>query len=197
MKFFWVTRQFLSRHYNFVALFCSRAACNQIYLVLCVECFPCTNIIKWKLNENEMLQLAFSRQPISATVPKLLSLISTKNSQLVTYHTIFPFLICCFNSLNSCGFLLKYLCLFSLQRALTWKLENAARGLSFQRTLVIIRSAFKKWEQAVNINFFELNKYDADIIVEFTTGQHAGDPYPFDGKGGDVAHSFFPFPGYS
>ena len=90
---------------------------------------------------------------------------------------------------------LRILSLFSLQRALTWKLESAARGLSFQRTLDIIRSAFKKWEKAVNINFFEVNKYDADIIVKFTTGQHT-DPYPFDGQGGNVAHSFFPFPGY-
>ena len=55
-------------------------------------------------------------------------------------------------------------------------------------------TAFHKWHKETNLNFKKLEHTDtteADIIVKFVIGSH-GDPYPFDGPGGTLAHAYYP-----
>ena len=47
------------------------------------------------------------------------------------------------------------------------------------------------WQSASRLRFTEVNSDDADILVSFVTKTH-GDGYPFDGKGGTLAHAFYP-----
>ena len=56
----------------------------------------------------------------------------------------------------------------------------------------IIHYALGKWQAAANINFKEVQTNSADILVSFAPGQH-GDPYPFDGRGGTLAHAYYPY----
>ena len=52
-------------------------------------------------------------------------------------------------------------------------------------------SAFKKWSDVTNLNFKEITTGTPDIWVRFVRGYHQ-DPYPFDGRGGTLAHAFYP-----
>ena len=36
------------------------------------------------------------------------------------------------------------------------------------------------------------NDVEADILISFVSGNH-GDYWPFDGRGGHIAHGFYPF----
>ena len=54
--------------------------------------------------------------------------------------------------------------------------------------------SFAKWSKVANLHFEETSSNDADILVSFAAGSH-GDFYPFDGRGGTLAHAFYPFPG--
>ena len=54
--------------------------------------------------------------------------------------------------------------------------------------------AFDKWHKITNLNFKKLSHTDAteaDIVVMFARRSH-GDPYSFDGRGGTLAHAFYP-----
>lgn len=56
----------------------------------------------------------------------------------------------------------------------------------------IIHVALGKWQAEANINFKEVSSEPADILVSFAPGSH-GDPYPFDGRGGTLAHAYYPY----
>jgi hypothetical protein len=49
------------------------------------------------------------------------------------------------------------------------------------------------WKDASKLSFRRLadNDNNADIIIKFAVGRH-GDPYAFDGKGGTLAHGYYP-----
>ena len=59
----------------------------------------------------------------------------------------------------------------------------------------IISYALSKWQAATNINFREVTTGSADILIKFAPGAH-GDPYPFDGRGGTLAHAYYPYRNY-
>ena len=88
---------------------------------------------------------------------------------------------------------LKFL-LISLQRTLTWKLINTAANIRYPIVRRVMYDTFAKWSKVANINFQEVTGDKADIMIKFVRSSHA-DPYPFDGRGGTLAHAFYPFPG--
>uniref|UniRef100_A0A3P9PGX6 Matrix metalloproteinase-9 n=1 Tax=Poecilia reticulata TaxID=8081 RepID=A0A3P9PGX6_POERE len=51
--------------------------------------------------------------------------------------------------------------------------------------------AFKVWSDVTPLTFTRLFQGTADIMISFATADH-GDPYPFDGKYGVLAHAFAP-----
>ncbi|XP_029468601.1 matrix metalloproteinase-9 [Rhinatrema bivittatum] len=51
--------------------------------------------------------------------------------------------------------------------------------------------AFKVWSDVSPLTFTRLNSGEADIMIQFGSGDH-GDPYPFDGKDGLLAHAYPP-----
>ena len=55
----------------------------------------------------------------------------------------------------------------------------------------VVWRTLSKWSIHTNINFREVASKNADIRIRFVRGSH-GDPYPFDGKGGTLAHAFYP-----
>ncbi|XP_072528112.1 matrix metalloproteinase-25 [Salminus brasiliensis] len=85
---------------------------------------------------------------------------------------------------------------------LTWSVESypsLSRSPSLSPALVelILSYALKAWSDVAPLSFTLLHPspqaspHNADIIVNFTSGFHE-DGYPFDGKGGTLAHAFFP-----
>lgn len=77
----------------------------------------------------------------------------------------------------------------------TWALENSNNdGISDFDVRRTMKRSFDKWEAITNLQFIELvNKpiASARIRVRFEIGQH-GDQYAFDGRGGTLAHAFYP-----
>lgn len=47
------------------------------------------------------------------------------------------------------------------------------------------------WSRNSELKFTESRDKDADILFKFIRGNHK-DGYPFDGKGGVLAHAFYP-----
>ncbi|XP_017552906.1 matrix metalloproteinase-25 [Pygocentrus nattereri] len=85
---------------------------------------------------------------------------------------------------------------------ITWSVESfpsLSHSPSLSPALVelILSYALKVWGDAAPLSFTLLRPslhappHSADIKVSFTRGYH-GDGYPFDGKGGTLAHAFFP-----
>ncbi|MFH4982558.1 hypothetical protein AB6A40_009267 [Gnathostoma spinigerum] len=54
-----------------------------------------------------------------------------------------------------------------------------------------LQNAFKLWGQVTNLQFTESSRPESDITVLFVASYH-GDRYPFDGPGGNIAHTFYP-----
>uniref|UniRef100_A0A1I7VPZ4 ZnMc domain-containing protein n=1 Tax=Loa loa TaxID=7209 RepID=A0A1I7VPZ4_LOALO len=54
-----------------------------------------------------------------------------------------------------------------------------------------LRKAVKLWEDVIDVKFIEWPHTKANIEVIFATFYH-GDKYPFDGKGNELAHTFYP-----
>lgn len=54
-----------------------------------------------------------------------------------------------------------------------------------------IKRAFQVWSDVTPLKFRKINAGEADIMIRFAFGAH-GDWYPFDGKGGVIAHAFGP-----
>ncbi|XP_078350865.1 macrophage metalloelastase-like isoform X2 [Oculina patagonica] len=87
---------------------------------------------------------------------------------------------------------------FTLQGT-TWKRRDITyRILNFTRDGIpsyvqrrIFRNALNLWQSASGLTIREVYGGDADILISFVTRRH-GDPYPFDRKGGTLAHAFYP-----
>lgn len=80
---------------------------------------------------------------------------------------------------------------------LTWSIKNYPSLFpSLEPSVVhpIITYAFKAWSDVTNLKFKPASsseKDKADIKISFARSLH-DDGYPFDGKGGTLAHAFFP-----
>ena len=49
----------------------------------------------------------------------------------------------------------------------------------------------KVWSDKTNIQFRESREKDVDILIKFVEDRH-GDPFSFDGRGGTLAHAYYP-----
>ncbi len=76
--------------------------------------------------------------------------------------------------------------------ALTWILVKPLTTLSENDQNDAIDRALTLWADASSLSFTEATGADnADLKISFDEGSH-GDPFPFDGAGGTLGHSFFP-----
>ena len=66
-----------------------------------------------------------------------------------------------------------------------------ARGLSRRDVDKETRKAFSMWQRESSLRFEEKTFGSADIEIKFVKGNH-GDGNPFDGRGGVLAHAFYP-----
>ena len=59
----------------------------------------------------------------------------------------------------------------------------------------VIRKMIKKWEEVSRLTIREADlsasNDEVDILISFDRRYH-GDPYPFDGQGGTLAHAYYP-----
>ncbi|KAK2876886.1 hypothetical protein Q8A67_020982 [Cirrhinus molitorella] len=80
---------------------------------------------------------------------------------------------------------------------LTWSIQNYPSlppSLEPNEVNFIMAYAFKAWSDVTNLKFHDTSpsKQDrADIKISFARSLH-DDGYPFDGRGGTLAHAFFP-----
>ncbi|KAM6584304.1 hypothetical protein CsatB_011306 [Cannabis sativa] len=78
---------------------------------------------------------------------------------------------------------------------LTYKFRSIAKSASAESIRSICARAFEKWAQVSHFSFQEVGESStADIVIGFHVGDH-GDPYPFDGPRGVLAHAFPPSTG--
>ncbi|CAG9537330.1 unnamed protein product [Cercopithifilaria johnstoni] len=76
---------------------------------------------------------------------------------------------------------------------LTYSIESLADDLSEREVRDAIRKACDTWSAVIPITLNEISK-KADITVAFARRMH-GDPWPFDGQGGVLAHATLPSSG--
>ncbi len=79
--------------------------------------------------------------------------------------------------------------------ALTYSFEALTSKLSRNQVTTQIQRALAEWSKAANITFTLTDKTTAsrNLNFLFASGAH-GDPYPFDGPGKVLAHTYFPVP---
>uniref|UniRef100_A0AC34FEU9 Peptidase metallopeptidase domain-containing protein n=1 Tax=Panagrolaimus sp. ES5 TaxID=591445 RepID=A0AC34FEU9_9BILA len=79
---------------------------------------------------------------------------------------------------------------------LTYSIESFSSDLPQDDIKKAMRRAFDTWSAVVPLDFTEVSSRDesADIKVQFASSSH-GDPWPFDGKGGVLAHATMPTSG--
>ncbi|XP_013397405.1 matrix metalloproteinase-24 [Lingula anatina] len=73
---------------------------------------------------------------------------------------------------------------------LTWKVINYSPDLSQGVQRRAFYQAFEHWSKVTPLTFRE-TRGTADIVIQFSRYNH-GDGYAFDGRGGILAHAFFP-----
>ncbi|KAJ7320123.1 hypothetical protein JRQ81_019634 [Phrynocephalus forsythii] len=76
------------------------------------------------------------------------------------------------------------------KNTLTYRIKNYTRDMSQQKVDAAIAKAFKVWSDETPLKFTKTSS-EADIEIWFASGAH-GDSYPFDGRGGTLAHAFAP-----
>ena len=75
---------------------------------------------------------------------------------------------------------------------MTYKISSFYKDFKESETRSEIKRAFDYWTQASGLKFEEvLVSRPADMVIDFAKMDHT-DGYPFDGRGGDLAHAFFP-----
>eukprot|EP00795_Rhopilema_esculentum_P007741 gene7741-13574_t len=82
-----------------------------------------------------------------------------------------------------------------MKKRLTWKIirysSNPSRTLSNGQVRRTVYETLQKWSAVADIDFQETTLSDADILISFRRTTH-DDPYPFDGRGGTLAHAYYP-----
>ncbi|XP_071848693.1 neutrophil collagenase-like [Apostichopus japonicus] len=78
------------------------------------------------------------------------------------------------------------------ERKITYRVLNAPPELNYDVVREAIRRAFNVWQTFIPRDFVEVASGQADIMMKFGEYHH-GDPYPFDGPSGTLAHAFGPF----
>ncbi|XP_044298281.1 matrix metalloproteinase-18-like [Varanus komodoensis] len=76
---------------------------------------------------------------------------------------------------------------------LTYRITNYTPDLPRAKVDEVIAKAFKVWSDVTPLMFRRTHRR-ADIEIGFARGAH-GDSGPFDGRGGVLAHAYFPGPG--
>uniref|UniRef100_A0AC34FU08 Peptidase metallopeptidase domain-containing protein n=1 Tax=Panagrolaimus sp. ES5 TaxID=591445 RepID=A0AC34FU08_9BILA len=77
------------------------------------------------------------------------------------------------------------------KKSITYSIENTSPDLPRRDAERAIRKAFDTWAKVVPLDFSEVSSGKADITIKFASQYH-NDPWPFDGKGGTLAHATFP-----
>ncbi|XP_052582687.1 macrophage metalloelastase [Peromyscus californicus insignis] len=81
-----------------------------------------------------------------------------------------------------------------MKRHLTYRIYNYTPDMKREDVDNIFQKAFQVWSDVTPLRFRKIYKGEADIMIRFAFGAH-GDPNPFDGRGGTIAHAFYPGPG--
>ncbi|KHJ48404.1 hypothetical protein D918_01675 [Trichuris suis] len=71
------------------------------------------------------------------------------------------------------------------------RIVSFTNHLGLGRTRRAVFDALSVWSEASDLTFTETQDDQADILIEFLSGEH-GDGYPFDGPNVILAHAFFP-----
>ncbi|CAL8323303.1 unnamed protein product [Merluccius merluccius] len=74
---------------------------------------------------------------------------------------------------------------------ITYRILNYSPDMDASSTDDAFTRAFKVWSDVTPLTFHRLYDGDADIMISFGKANH-GDPYPFDGKNGLLAHAYPP-----
>ncbi|XP_038056479.1 matrix metalloproteinase-14-like [Patiria miniata] len=77
------------------------------------------------------------------------------------------------------------------KQELTYYFDNFTPDLSRTQVRDAIERAFKTWSDVTPLRFREIQSGNPDIHIKFARRSH-GDSYAFDGRGGTLAHAFFP-----
>nr|BAE42198.1 unnamed protein product [Mus musculus] len=81
-----------------------------------------------------------------------------------------------------------------MKRYLTYRIYNYTPDMKREDVDYIFQKAFQVWSDVTPLRFRKLHKDEADIMILFAFGAN-GDFNYFDGKGGTLAHAFYPGPG--
>ncbi|XP_015277101.1 PREDICTED: matrix metalloproteinase-18-like [Gekko japonicus] len=76
------------------------------------------------------------------------------------------------------------------KKGLTYRINNFTPDLPQSKVVQIIQRAFKVWSDVTPLTFTRVSG-TADIEILFASRAH-GDNSPFDGRGGTLAHAYFP-----
>uniref|UniRef100_G1KVT7 Peptidase metallopeptidase domain-containing protein n=2 Tax=Anolis carolinensis TaxID=28377 RepID=G1KVT7_ANOCA len=78
------------------------------------------------------------------------------------------------------------------KNVLTYRINNYTPDMHPAKVHEVIAKAFKVWSDVTPLQF-RYTRRPADIEISFAYGDHR-DGNPFDGRGGTLAHAFFPAP---
>merc|ERR1719402_876941 len=77
------------------------------------------------------------------------------------------------------------------KKTLSYRVTRYSQKMTRAQVDADVKKAFSFWSAATTLKFFNRNSGDVDIQIGFFTFSH-GDADPFDGRGGTLAHAFFP-----